>query len=173
MRFLIILCIGCLLTGIGCIRTYHESPGVSGQLIDGATGEPLARKDISLTISYFSREGSRSVTATTSAEGMLNVRPLDRPVFWIAGELAVYPPIVEISASGFQTFVAHDIFECNRGQGEFPVYDYYVRIGEVKMRRKYGPALVCGNAERLVSGLISVSVSERARFGSEQLTPGL
>lgn len=114
----------CLLTASGCIRNFRETRGVTGRLVDAASGKPVSEVPITVTID------DHRAKEVSSRDGCFDVKPRYRLVLWIIGDWAYGPPVVEIVGEGYEPYKTRD------AEGRLFQQDDYVRLGDVHLRKR-------------------------------------
>jgi hypothetical protein len=117
----------CLLAASGCIRSYRETRGVTGRLLD-PTGKPVGGVPITVAID----DHREKVVA--SQDGHFDVKPRYKLVLWIAGDWAYGPPVVEIALDGYEPYKTRE------GEGQLLQRDDYVQLGDVHLRKRQPPS---------------------------------
>ncbi len=123
----------CLSAMSGCIREYRESFGVTGRLLDDATGKPVGDTPIEIIID------EHRFKEVSCHEGCLDIEPKRRLVLWIIGDWAYMPPRIEIFADRYEPFIAKGYFGTPDESGFYPVEGDYMHLGDIRLIRKNMP----------------------------------
>jgi len=114
----------CLSAASGCIRSYRETRGVAGRLVDATSGKPISEVPITVTID------DHRAKEVSSRDGRFDVKPRYRLVLWIAGEYGYGPPVIEIGSEGYE------LYKIGGDWGLLREDDDYVRLEDVHLRKR-------------------------------------
>jgi hypothetical protein len=109
---------------------YQDTFGVSGRLVDEASGKPVGDVPITVTIN------EHRFKKVSSQNGCFDVNPRYKLRLWIAGCPALIPPVVEVLTEGYEPFKARGSFFRPLENGVYLVENDYLRLGDVRLKRK-------------------------------------